>query len=86
MAHVGLFGNEEYNHEILKLGFCSTRFMPNTGEICDESGIYRYDGNPDGVIGCQPTPDEYTIPMKEGEPFPPVRSCEQPAKWKLQGH
>ena len=55
--------------------------MPKTGEICSTSGHYKFAGHTSGKIGCHPTSDEKDIPMKSGNRFPPIRSCEQGAFW-----
>lgn len=55
--------------------------MPKTGEICQTSGWYKFSGHTDGSIGCHPTKDEQDIPMKAGNHFPPIKSCEKGAYW-----
>ena len=57
--------------------------MAKTGEICQTSGWYKFAGHTDGNIGCHPTIDEQDIPMKSGNRFPPIRSCERGAYWNF---
>lgn len=54
-----------------------------TGEKARISGYYKYSGSPTGKIGCSPTPEEQIIPLEKGETAPPVKSCQEPAKWKF---
>lgn len=58
-----------------------TRFK--TGEVCQESGRYEFDGYVDGTRFPQPTPRERQIPLSEGERFPPIRSTNKACWWKL---
>lgn len=55
--------------------------MPKTGEICQVSGTYKWSGHSDGSVYCGVTHNEYTIPMKKGDPFPPTKHCEKGAFW-----
>ena len=58
-----------------------TRFR--TGEVCRESGRYRFDGYIDGTSSPPPTPEEREIPLSRGETFPPIRSSGKACYWKL---
>lgn len=54
-----------------------------TGEITEISGNYAHAGSPDGKTSCNPTPEEKIIPLERGDTAPPVKSCAEPALWKL---
>ena len=54
-----------------------------TGEKADVTGNYAHIGNPNGTTACSPTPEEKIIPLERGETAPPVKSCAEPALWKL---
>ena len=54
------------------------------GQICDTSGSYAFDGYVDGTSTPAPTSEERVIPLSKGGTFPPVRSCNKGAWWKLQ--
>ena len=58
-----------------------TRFR--TGEVCPESGRYRFDGYLDGTSSPPPTREEREIPLSRGETFPPIRSSGKACYWKL---
>jgi len=55
-----------------------------TGQKCDTTGSYIFDGYADGSTSPSPTNEERVIPLKAGETFPPVRSTSKAAWWKLQ--
>lgn len=55
-----------------------------TGEKCDTSGSYVFDGYVDGTQTPAPTTEERVIPLSKSETFPPVRSSKKAAWWKLQ--
>lgn len=58
----------------------------HTGETCDSSGRYQFDGYyPNGETYPSPTADERVIPMSWGETFPPVRSSAKAAWWRWIG-
>jgi hypothetical protein len=54
-----------------------------TGEKCEIPGDYAFDGYVDGTRFPKPSPEERTIPMDRGDAFPPVRSTDKAAWWKL---
>ncbi len=54
-----------------------------TREICPTSGVYTFDGYTDGTNSPSPTSEERFIPLSKGETFPPIRSCNKGAYWKL---
>lgn len=54
-----------------------------TGETAEISGDYAHMGNPNGTTSCSPTTEEKIIPLDKGDTAPPVKSCEEPALWKL---
>ena len=58
-----------------------TRFR--TGETCQESGRYQFDGYLDGSYTPVPTREEQEIPLSRGENFPPIRSSGKACWWKL---
>ena len=55
-----------------------------TGQTCDTSGVYIFDGYVDGSSYPSPTQDERVIPLSRNETFPPVRSASKACWWKLQ--
>lgn len=54
-----------------------------TGQTCETSGRYDFDGYVDGTWSPSPTPEERRIPLSKGETFPPVKSSNKAAWWKL---
>ncbi|MBL9102937.1 MAG: YjzC family protein [Myxococcales bacterium] len=54
-----------------------------TGQTCDTSGVYAFDGYTDGAAGPQPTQEERVITLRGGQTFPPIRSTNRGAYWKL---
>jgi len=57
--------------------------MQKTGEICRQSGVYRFTGHTDGSVGCHPTSKEDEISLSKEETFPPIRSCGKGAFWQF---
>jgi YjzC-like protein len=55
-----------------------------TGNKCDTSGSYIFDGYTDNTPRKQPTNEERVIPLSKGETFPPIKSTQGGAWWKLQ--
>lgn len=55
-----------------------------TGDKCDTSGSYVFDGYTDGTSTPAPTNEERVIPLSKGETFPPVKSSKKACYWKLQ--
>lgn len=55
-----------------------------TGSKCETTGSYAFDGYVDGTSTPAPTQAERVIPLSTGEVFPPVRSTNKGAWWKLQ--
>jgi hypothetical protein len=55
-----------------------------TGQVCEASGVYIFDGYTDGSTTPSPTEAERVIPLSKGEVFPPVKSKSKGAYWKLQ--
>jgi hypothetical protein len=57
-----------------------------TGEKCQSSGRYRFDGYLDGTNWPSPKPEEQQIPLSNSETFPPIRSSGKGCWWKLMQH
>lgn len=55
-----------------------------TGQTAPVNGVYIFDGYVDGTTTPSPTNEERVIPLSRGETFPPVRSANKAAYWKLQ--
>jgi hypothetical protein len=55
-----------------------------TGQVCDTSGSYVFDGYLVGTSAPAPTQEERVIPLSKNETFPPVRSANKACWWKLQ--
>lgn len=55
-----------------------------TGQTCDTTGVYVFDGYTDGASGPQPTAEERVIDLRIDQTFPPIRSSNRGAYWKLQ--
>ena len=55
-----------------------------TGQTCDTSGSYIFDGYTDGTTTPSPTAEERVIPLERNETFPPIRSANKACWWKLQ--
>lgn len=60
-----------------------TRTRFKTGEECQVSGGYEFDGYTDGTSTPAPTAEEKEIPLSKGETFPPIRSTGKACWWKL---
>ncbi|MFY3739826.1 MAG: hypothetical protein HMLIMOIP_000245 [Candidatus Nitrosomirales archaeon] len=74
----------QFNHNAFILRDITNNMATHkTGEKAPVSGIYRYDGPADDKISCTPTQEEMLIPLSRGETFPPVKSCDSAAHWKL---
>ena len=58
-----------------------TRFR--TGDTCQESGRYAFDGYTDGSWHPVPSAAEKEIPISRGERFPPIRSSGKACYWKF---
>jgi len=55
-----------------------------TGQLCQVSGIYAFDGYLDGTSYPAPTAEERRIPLSQHEVFPPIRSAGKGCWWKLE--
>lgn len=55
-----------------------------TGQTCDTTGSYAFDGYVDGMTTPAPTQEERVIPLDKGHTFPPVKSSNKGCWWKLQ--
>jgi hypothetical protein len=60
-----------------------TRTRFKTGETCQTTGRYQFDGYVDGSTFPPPTAEERVIPLTRGETFPPIRSSGKACWWKL---
>ena len=54
-----------------------------TGQQCETTGFYDFDGYLDGTRTPRPTAEETRIPLSSRETFPPVRSQNKGARWKF---
>ncbi|MFZ6185891.1 YjzC family protein [Nannocystis pusilla] len=54
-----------------------------TGETCAASGVYGFDGYTNGASVPPPTQEERVISLQRGEAFPPIRSSNRGAYWRL---
>lgn len=61
----------------------SVSVRKKTGETCLITGSYSFDGYTDGTQSPPPTSEEKVIPMEAWETFPPVKSCNKGAWWRL---
>jgi hypothetical protein len=55
----------------------------HTGQKCETTGSYAFDGYMDGTTTPSPTNEEREFRLTAGETFPPVRSTNKAAYWKL---
>lgn len=55
-----------------------------TGNVCDTTGSYVFDGYVDGTSHPPPTNDERVVPLRATETFPPIKSASKGCWWKLQ--
>lgn len=54
-----------------------------TGEKCDTKGIYKFVRYVDIPWAPAPTPNEQEIPLDRGDIFPPIKSQNRAAWWRL---
>jgi len=58
-------------------------------KTCQESPAdanYKWVRYTDGTTSPKPTPEEMYIPLKKGEHFPPIRSCNKGAIWQMTSY
>lgn len=55
-----------------------------TGDKCTTTGSYVFDGYMTEPQTLAPSAEERVIPMQEKNTFPPIRSTNRGAWWKLQ--
>jgi hypothetical protein len=55
-----------------------------TGQNCDTTGSYIFDGYTDGATTPTPTNEERVISLSRNAHFPPIKSSGKGAWWKLQ--
>lgn len=58
--------------------------MYKTGDTAPVTGQYEFVSYTDGTTTPAPTANERIIPLSRGEVFPPVRSSNKGAYWKLR--
>lgn len=61
----------------------ATPIRGKTGERCQVSGVYQFDGYVDGSSSPTPTQDEREIALSAPNVFPPIRSTGKACWWKL---
>jgi hypothetical protein len=61
----------------------STARRGKTGDVCRQSGCYRFDGYEDADPVHAPALPDLEVYVKEGEMFPPVRSTWKSCWWAL---
>jgi len=54
-----------------------------TGQLSPASANYDWDGYTDGSTMPSPTYEEKKISLSTNEVFPPIRSCNKGAYWKM---
>ena len=54
-----------------------------TGEKCETRGIYAFVRYVDNQQAPAPTRDEREIPLDKGDTFPPIKSQNKAAWWRL---
>lgn len=54
-----------------------------TGQACQVSGVYAFDGYLDGTSLPRPHPAELREPIAQHNVFPPIRSAKKGCWWKL---
>ncbi|MCZ7539598.1 MAG: YjzC family protein [Anaerolineae bacterium] len=57
--------------------------MYKTGDTAPQTGRYEFVRYTDGTTTPPPTAEERVIPLTKGKTFPPIRSCNKAAWWKL---
>lgn len=57
--------------------------MYKTGDTAPQTGRYQFVSYTDGTTSPSPTAEERIIPLSRGEVFPPIRSCNKGAYWRL---
>lgn len=55
-----------------------------TGQQCNTSGSYVFDGYTQDPPTPMPSQEERVISLASGQTFPPIRSTGRGAYWKLQ--
>ncbi len=57
--------------------------MYKTGQEALYTGRYEFAGYTDGTWWPSPTAEERVIYLSKGERFPPIRSCNKGAYWRM---
>jgi hypothetical protein len=60
-----------------------TAIRKRTGERCEISGVYSFDGYLDGTSYPAPSAQERREPIAQHNIFPPIRSTGKGCWWKL---
>lgn len=60
-----------------------TAVRGRTGQKCEVSGEYRFDGYVDGTNYPPPRAEEMREPIARGNTFPPIRSSNKGCYWLL---
>jgi hypothetical protein len=58
-------------------------YRGKTGEVCSQSGCYRFDGYVDADCTHVPGLPEMEVPLSTGETFPPIGSTWKACWWAL---
>lgn len=57
-----------------------------TGQISPANAYYEWSGYSDGTYTPSPTAEERKIRLEKGEVFPPIRSCNKGAFWRMTSY
>ena len=57
-----------------------------TGQVSPANAYYEWVKYSDGSILPSPTREERTIHLSNGEIFPPIRSCNKGAFWRMTSY
>jgi len=52
-----------------------------TGMVCEDAGNYFFLSYLDGTADPKPTEEEQTIPLDNGDRFPPINSSDKACYW-----
>ncbi len=57
-----------------------------TGQISPANAYYEWSKYSDGTYTPSPTSEERKIHLENGEVFPPIRSCNKGAFWRMTSY